>query len=172
MTVYSVYEPSSPPSGEGDAEAQVRADRVAFVKEGIAWLALFVPILWLIYYRMWLELLAFLVLFLSLPMLLGSDPSGKEIGGWVSLGLTVLFAFEANDLRAWALRRRGFSFAGTASGRDRVEAETRFFSRWLPEQALSQTAIPAVMPVPAKSAAIVPTRPFGGDEVIGSFPRS
>ena len=86
MTVYSVYEPSSPPSGEGDAEALVRADRVAFVKEGIAWLALFAPILWLIYHRMWLELLAFLVLFLSLPMLFGSDPSGKEIAGWATLG--------------------------------------------------------------------------------------
>ncbi|ODS01187.1 hypothetical protein AUC68_12520 [Methyloceanibacter methanicus] len=172
MTVYSVYEPSDAPSGQGDAGAEARAEKIAFVKEGFAWIALIVPILWLIYHRMWLELLAFLAVFLSLPAIFGNDPVGKDLAGWASLGLTVLFAFEANDLRAWALRRRGFRFAGTAWGRDQTEAETRFFTRWLPEQAQSQPAVPADLPVPAKSPAIVPTRPLGGDEVIGSFPRS
>jgi len=172
VTVYSVYEPTPAPSGEGNADWEARAEGVAFVKEGFAWIALIVPILWLIYHRMWLELLALLALFLSLPLIFGSDPAGKDLAGWASLGLTVLFAFEANDLRAWALRRRGFRFAGTASGRDQIEAETRFFSRWLPEQAQSHKAVPAVLPVLGKGPAIVPTRPLGGDEVIGSFPRS
>ncbi|WP_108682430.1 DUF2628 domain-containing protein [Methyloceanibacter sp. wino2] len=166
MTVYSVYEPAD------DADLDARAGKVAFVKEGIAWLALIVPILWLIYQRMWLELIAFLAIFLSLPVVFGSGPAGQEIAGWVSIGLTVLFAFEANDLRSWALRRRGFKFAGTAFGRDQVEAETRFFSRWLPEQETATQGVPAVLPVPAKAAAIVPTRPAAGDEVIGSFPRN
>lgn len=165
MTVYSVYEPPRPPSG--DADAEVRAEKVAFVKDGIAWLALIVPILWLIYHRMWLELVAFLAVFLSLPLIFGSDPVGKDMAGWASLAITVLFAFEANDLRTWALRRRGFQFAGTASGRDRLEAETRFFARWIPEQEKGAKPAP-----PAKSPAFVPTRPLGGDEVIGSFPRS
>jgi hypothetical protein len=166
VTVYSVYEPAD------DADLEARVGKVAFVKEGIAWFALIVPVLWLIYQRMWLELIAFLAIFVSLPAIFGSGPAGQEIGGWVSLGLMVLFAFEANDLRGWALRRRGYRFAGTAIGRDQVEAETRFFSRWLPEQEKSLAEVPAAVPVPAKASAIVPTRPAAGDEVIGSFPRS
>ena len=166
MTVYSVYEPVD------DADLEARTNKVAFVKEGIAWLALIVPILWLIYHRMWVELIAFLAIFLSLPLIFGSGPASQELAGWSSLALTVLFAFEANDLRTWALRRRGFRFAGTAWGRDRVEAETRFFARWLPDQAKPASPVAAATPAPAKAPAIIPTRPLGADEVIGSFPRS
>ena len=166
MTVYSVYEPAD------GTDLEARTGKVAFVKDGIAWLALVVPILWLIYHRMWLELVAFLVIFMSLPVIFGSDPAGREIAGWASLGVTVLFAFEANDLRGWALRRRGFKFAGTAWGRDRVEAETRFFSRWLPQQQRPSASIPTVSPATKRAAGILPTRPMTGDEVIGSFPRS
>ena len=166
MTVYSVYEPADA------ADLEARTGKVAFVKDGIAWLALFVPILWLIYHRMWLELLVFLVIFMSLPVIFGSGPAAREIAGWASLCLTVLFALEANDLRGWALRRRGFRFAGTAWGRDLFEAETRFFSRWLPEQEKPSAPIPAVAMPTQRGAGIVPTRPARGDEVIGSFPRS
>lgn len=164
MTVFAVYEPS------GDASVEARADRIAFVKEGFSWLALIVPLLWLIYQRMWLELIAYLAIFLSLPLIFGSDPTMKEIAGIVSLGLTLIFAFEANNLRGWALRRHGFRFAGIASGRDRVEAETRFFTRWLPTQE-RQRPHGAVAGKPVKAAPVAPTRPAAGDEVIGSFPR-
>jgi len=166
VTVYSVYEP------DGDADLEARAGKVAFVKEGIAWLALIVPILWLIYHRMWLELIAFLAILLSLPLIFGSGPAGQELAGWASLGLMVVFAFEANDLRSWALRRRGFTFVGTTFGRDRIEAETRFFSRWLPDQKNLAKRAPFMTPVIAQGQATVPTRPLGADEVIGSFPRS
>lgn len=165
MTVYSVYEPS------GDASVEARADRIAFVKEGFSWLALFVPLFWLLYQRMWLELIAFLALFLSLPWIFGTDPTMKEIAGIVSLGLTLIFAFEANNLRGWALRRRGFRFAGIASGRDRVEAETRFFTRWLPGQERQRPHGSATPAKAAKLPSASPARPAAGDEVIGSFPR-
>ena len=143
----AVFEPTPVAASGGGlsqrvADLEARVGRVAFVKEGIAWFALIVPVLWLIYQRMWLDLIAFLAIFFSLPAIFGSGPAGQEIGGWVSLGLMVLFAFEANDLRGWALRRRGYKFAGTAFGRDQVEAETRFFSRWLPEQVKPAGAVP------------------------------
>ena len=61
MTVYSVYEPSSEV-----ADLTLRADRLAFVKEGFSWIAFLVPVLWLFFYRMWLELIVFLVGFAAL----------------------------------------------------------------------------------------------------------
>lgn len=168
VTVYSVYEPPS-----DDADTQARAAKVAFVKDGFNWPAFFVPLLWLIYQRMWLVLLAFLVVIAAVPLFFGADEAGREIAGWVTVGLTILFAFEANDLRGWSLERRGYRFWGVVSGRDRTEAERAFFTAWLPEQS---RAARRVVPPPAgtavKAAAITPTRPAAGDEVIGSFPRA
>ena len=62
MTVYSVYEP--PTEAPNLTE---RADRLAFVKEGFSWPALFVPLLWLIYYRMWIEFIPVSYTHLTLP---------------------------------------------------------------------------------------------------------
>ena len=54
MTVYSVYEP---PTKRRTLLCARTA--LAFVKEGFSWPAFFVPALWLIYHRMWIELVVF-----------------------------------------------------------------------------------------------------------------
>lgn len=164
MTLYSVYEPPG-----DDADLEARVEKIAFVKEGFSWLALFIPVIWLIYQRMWLELVAFLAVIAGVSWMLGTGPDARQFAGWFSLGLSVLLAFEAGDLRGWALQRRGYRFAGAASGRDRMEAERSFFLRWLPEQQRARLPLPAAGP--PKAQAVAPTRPAGGDEVIGSFPR-
>ena len=166
MTVYSVYVPPG-----DDADLDARVDKIAFVKEGFYWVALLVPVLWLIYQRMWLELVVFLAVLFIIPIVLGNDPAARELGAWLVLGLTVVFAFEANDLRGWALQRRGYRFVAAVTGRDRTEAERSFFTDWLPQQLRRRVAVrPAESMTP--KAAVTPTRPSAGDEVIGSFPRA
>ena len=167
MTVYSVYEPAG-----ADADTQTRADRIAFVKEGFNWPALFVPLLWLIFQRMWLELVVFVVVIGFVSWIFGTTEAGQEMAGWVTIALSVLFAFEANDLRAWALERRGYRLAAVTSGRDRREAERAFFTAWLPEQRRAMQRLGSPAATKAPKGAITPTRPAGGDEVIGSFPRA
>ena len=101
MTLYSVYEP---PGEASDPEE--RAEALVFVKEGFSWPALLVPGLWLLYQRMWLELVLFVALFAVLGWVF--DPSGDQtqtLFGWLSVAIIVLFAFEANDLRGAALER-------------------------------------------------------------------
>ena len=177
VTVYTVYEP---PEGD-DADTLSRADKVTFVKDGFNWVALFLPAFWLLFQRMWLELLAFLVLIAGVQWLFGPGESGRQVAGWVTLGLTVLFAFEANDLRGWKLRRRGYRFAGTASGSNREEAERSFFTAWLPEQErpahplvrraqTSSASSPASAPQDLASQTLA-QRSADADAVIGSFPR-
>lgn len=167
MTAFSVYEP---PKQAPDLFE--RADNLAFVKEGFSWPALFVPLLWLIYHRMWIELILLAAIYIALPLALGTDPHGQTLATWASLAIGVLFAFEANDLRTLALERRGYWLAGVASGSDRSEAERAFFSAWLPQQ---QTR-------PAKGVergaerrpevdAAAPVARSEGEEVIGLFPR-
>lgn len=166
MTVYSVYEPPTPAS-----DLALRAERLAFVKEGFSWPAVFVPILWLLYYRMWVEFVLLALIYVALQLVFGTEPQGQTLFGWASLAIAVLFAFEANDLRAASLERRGYRLAGVASGRDRTEAERAFFCAWLPQQARAAREPERVIE-PRREAEAGPSMPRGeGEEVIGLFPR-
>ena len=166
MTVYSVYE--SPTEAPDLAE---RADRLAFVKEGFSWPALLVPLLWLLYYRMWIEFIVLVLVYIALQVVFGSDTQGQAMAAWASLGIGVLFAFEANDLRTLSLERRGYRLAGVASGRDRTEAERSFFHTWLPQQARPSKG-PERGPEPRREGEAAASVPRGeGEEVIGLFPR-
>jgi hypothetical protein len=168
VIVYSVYEP------RGEApDLATRADRFAFVKEGFSWPALLIPAFWLIYQRMWIELALFVILLAGLQWLFGTSAQGQALFGWVSFALIVLFAFEANDLRAAALARRGYHLAGIAAGRSRAAAELRFFRAWLPKQS-RRAGEAGTGPGGTERAREQP--PYAGplqgegDEVIGLFP--
>jgi hypothetical protein len=166
VTVYSVYEP---PSEAPDIVE--RADRLAFVKEGFSWPAFLVPLLWLLYYRMWLEFVLLALIYVALQLVFGTDPQGQALFGWASLAISVLFAFEANDLRAAALERRGYRLAGVASGRDRTEAERSFFADWLSRQAKAPREPDRVVEPRRDVAPASPMARSEGEEVIGLFPR-
>lgn len=167
MAVYSVYEP---PNEARDLTE--RAERLAFVKEGFSLVAFFVPLLWLIYYRMWVEFLLLLAVYLALQWAFGSEPQGQALAAWISLGIGVLFAFEANDLRTMTLERRGYRLAGVTSGRDRIEAERVFFNTWLPQQKARPAKPIAQSAGPPRGAEMAAPDPRSeGEEVIGLFPR-
>jgi hypothetical protein len=166
VTVYSVYEPPTQAP-----EIVERAERLAFVKEGFSWPAFFVPILWLLYYRMWIEFILLALVYVALQLAFGTSGPGESLVGWASLAIAVLFAFEANDLRAAALERRGYRLAGVASGRDRTAAERSFFTAWLPQQTRGARE-PDRVTEPRREGPAATSAPRGeGEEVIGLFPR-
>jgi Protein of unknown function (DUF2628) len=165
VTLYSVYEP---PSEARDPED--RAEALIFVKEGFSWPALLVPGLWLLYQRMWLELILFVALFALLAWIFGSSDPGQTLFGWLSAALIVLFAFEANDLRRAALERQGYKPAGTAIGPGRDAAELAFFQSWLPEREKERQREPAP-DRPSTTDIPVPKASGEAEGVIGLFPR-
>ena len=145
MTVFTVHEPAGM-RGRGDAAAR----RIVFVKEGFCWPAFLIAPVWLVYRRMWLVLLGFLAAGVALTGLerwLRPDSSLTTV---VEFALLLLFALEANNLRRWNLRRRGYRMRAVVSGRDREECERKFFAAWLaempaePERSASRTVPPAV----------------------------
>ena len=170
MTVYSVYEP---PAQAPDLLS--RAERLAFVKEGFSWPALFFPAFWLIYQRMWLELGGFVAILAALQWALGFDARAQDLVGWAGLALILLFAFEANDLRVAALKRRGYRLAGVAIGSGRDAAELAFFRSWLPQQTRSREGdLVAGEPERRRGGPphLADQAGAEGDEVIGLFPRA
>lgn len=164
MTAYTIHEPY-----EIAATQAERADAVDFVKEGFAWWAIFFPLVWLFYHRMWLILAAFILL--SVALAAGLSMAGLQpLARWSLIVLQLIFAFHANDLRRWTLERRGYRLVGTVTGQDLTECELKFFASWEgAETGRDEEGQQAAMPeAHRKSPAARPQS--RNDDVIGLFP--
>ncbi len=134
---YTIHEPVSP-----SHDLLERADDLIFIKEGFSWPALFFPLLWLLYHRMWLVLVGYFAILVFVG--LGATYSGMSEAGEtiVFLLINLLFAYEANDLRRWYLGLKGYHMIASVAGNNRSECERRFFNMWLPRiRAGSQPAM-------------------------------
>ena len=148
-----------------------RADRLVFVKEGFSWPAFFVPLLWLIYHRMWLELVLLLLVYVALQLGVRHRRARADAVGWAGFAIVVLFAFEANDLR----RPRS---SGAATGSSAWPAAATASTPSARSSALAAAtgegprANPPPAPAPRRDTGARARLPRGeGEEVIGLFPR-
>jgi hypothetical protein len=173
LQTYTIYERY--PASE---DIEQRASELVFVKEGFAILAFLVPLIWLLFNRMWWEagaFFAFVVIFDGVLTLLGVGP---EINAAVSLLINVVFAFEARNLRRYALERKGYSMIAIASGHNLDEVEQRFFTEWLPSAKFNYSYMPlppdrpgmSGMSATAALSASGQGRDFSMQPVIGMFP--
>jgi hypothetical protein len=165
MAVYTVFEP--PPSGDLMRDA----DRVAFVRDGFSWAAFLIPLVWLLWHRMWLVL----VLWIAVVVLVqwGASLLGAPAPLIAAVATALLMGFEASSLRRWTLERRRFRFAGVVAGADRSDCERRFFAGWASGSPVASAAAPKSAPstVPPVYAPSL----HEGDEahhVLGLFPTS
>jgi uncharacterized protein DUF2628 len=158
MTVYTVHEP---PLRRGDSDSD--PSRFAFVRDGFYWAAFFFSVLWMLWHRLWLVLLGFLVVVAAVVAALGVLGASAWAGAAVGLLLAVLLGIEASTLRRWTLARRGWSQLGVVVADDRELAERRFFDAWA-AGAPSLSALP--MPGPPPVRMMNPR-----SDVIGLFPQ-
>jgi len=117
MRYYSVHAPL------GDAAS---AERFVFVKDGFSWPALFVPVLWMLWHRLWLALVYYVVFVLCLAWT--GRLAGDNVAILLAILFTLLFAAEANDIRRLALEGRNWDEVGSSFGKNLSEAEARFFA--------------------------------------------
>src|ERR1700759_2060947 len=112
MKIYTVHVPVL-----RDGEVSPNPDRVRFVRDGFHFWAFLLGPLWMIWNRLWLVLVLYLVviaaLFAGLPALGVSSPAQSIVG----LLIAVLIGCEAGSLRRWSLRRR-FMQAGVVAATD------------------------------------------------------
>lgn len=155
MRYYSVHAPEDGPDS---------LEQFLFVKDGFSWPALFVPILWILWHRLWLTLVWYVVFVLVVAWavrLLGNDAAT----GIAVLG-ALLFALEANNMRRHSLETRDWDEVGSSFGKDITEAEARFFAgSSVREPAIDKNAVIA-------RAAYAPEHrlPVTDEPILGLFP--
>jgi len=127
MITYTVHEPLV-----SQQDVTKRADDIVFVREGFSWPALIFGLPWLLIRGLWLEFLAGLALSLALSAALLQAGLTPQAMSWAFIFLNVLLAFEFHNLERWKLERKGYRLIGVTTGDGLIDAERRFFTRWLP----------------------------------------
>ncbi|MEJ0011384.1 MAG: DUF2628 domain-containing protein [Bauldia sp.] len=156
----------APQARDGDALPDPMA--LVFVKDGFNWPALFFAGPWLIYRRMWLVLIGYIVIAMGIAFL--AERLVGSSGGPIIFLLHILFALEANELRRWTLERNGYRMIGVAEGRSLEEAEIRYFGETdTAAMAAPVPPTPPTPPTPPRPQAPVKPSAEAGD-VVGLFP--
>jgi len=112
MRVWTVHLPAAPVP-EAGTRTRRKAKPPVLVPEGFSWLALFFNLFWLLFHRLWLAALAYVAVVLALVLLL-PEPAGAV----AVMAVQFLLACHAQDLRRWALARRGYRLAHVVAERD------------------------------------------------------
>jgi hypothetical protein len=174
MPVYTVHEPP-----RRDDEIVAHTARFQFVRDGFHWWALLLTPFWMLRYRMWLELIAYLALVAGFTYGLNRLGIGESVGPWVALLLSLLVGLEASSLRRWKLARRGFENLGVVIGEDLDIAERRFFDGWVMQGRRPVTSPfepqaaepPRLAAEPPRSSGEQRAAPADPADIVGLFPQ-
>lgn len=99
---------------------------IVLIKDGLCWAALFFPVIWLLWHRMWRGLAAYLAAGVAIGVLVGVADAGEVIEGLAAIGFAVLVGLEAQDWRRAALLRQGYREVGAVRAADEDSAVARF----------------------------------------------
>src|SRR5262249_35889533 len=168
MPVYTGHEP--PCDGRVGAPESDPA-RMAFVRDGFTFWAFLLGPLWMLWHRLWLVLIGYLVLAGSLQFALARLGATGTARTLVGLLIAILVGLEAASLRRWTLNRRRWNEVGVVVADDANMAERRFFDAWVNGAASGGPARPAPFSqaVPPRTAAHAPGAT--SNDVIGLFPQ-
>jgi hypothetical protein len=146
MPVYTVHEPPVRTPG-----ALADPARFAFVRDGFYWWAFLLTPLWMLWRRLWLVLVLYLVVSIGIETTMRIfDASGGMIL-FVAVLISLLAGLEASSLQRFTLKRRGWKNVGVVSGSDLEDAEHRFFAAWVgnaPPQASPPPSAPPTTTLP------------------------
>jgi hypothetical protein len=152
MPAFAVFEP---PARAGRSAAD-HAERFVFLRERFNWAAFLFGPLWMIWRRLWLVLIIYLIVLGLTEFGLRRLGIASQARSAVFFLIALLVGIEAASMRRWTLLRRGWRDRGIVIADDLEMAERRFFDSWSAESA---------MPPPPP-----PYAPVSSAGVIGLFP--
>src|SRR5438105_3934524 len=128
MPVYTVHAPLA-------SAADFRAtDKFIFVRDGFHFWAMVFGPLWLIWKRLWLALLGWIIAIVALEIVLARLGAGSAAIVSADVMVALLMGFEAASLQRWTLSRRNWRQLDVVVADDEETAERRFFDRWTAKQ--------------------------------------
>ena len=160
MPVYTVHEP--PLKG---GETRAAPERFRFVRDGFHFWAFLLGPLWMIWRRLWLGLIGYIVVCVVLSFAMFALGVPRSGAAFVQLLISLFDGLEAGSLQRWSLRR--WREVGIVSADNLEAAERRFFDGWegdapAPSSAPSTTTTP--------SPPEIRHRPPQPSDIIGVFP--
>jgi Protein of unknown function (DUF2628) len=158
MSVYTVHEPPL-----RAAETSPDPERFVFVRDGFYFWAFLLTPLWMLWHRLWLVLLIYVVVTLGIENAMHYAGIGVA-GSLVALLISLLVGMEAGTLRRWTLTQRGFRQVGIVGGSNAEAAERRFFDAW--------ASAPPAKPAAPMGPSVPPPLPATPQppDIIGLFP--
>lgn len=155
MPAYTVHAPVA-------ASTVDDADKFVFVRDGFHFWALVFGPLWLLWHRLWLVLIGYLVVTVALGLGLAVLGAGASARFLVFFLLAVLMGLEAASLRRWSYSRGKWRQIDFIVADDEEFAERRFFDRWAGDGEVSRP--------PHDPSASYQPRAAASHGVIGLFP--
>jgi hypothetical protein len=172
MPVYTVHAPTA-------YAADFRStDRFVFVRDGFHFWAMVLGPFWLIWNRLWLALLGWVVLIVALEVAVVQLDGGRAAVTAVDVIIAVLMGLEASTLERWTYSRRKWRQLDVVVADDEEAAERRFFDRftvgkrWTGYDSLSvdRGGPPPTRNVPGQRFSDPPPPPLPQGGIIGLFP--
>ena len=169
MPVYTVHAPSA---NAADPRA---TDKFIFVRDGFHFWAMVFGPLWLIWKKLWLALLGWIIAIVALEIVLARLGAGSGAIVSADVMVALLMGFEAASLQRWTLSRRNWRQLDVVVADDEEAAERRFFDRWTKQQGLANdpSAVDRGGPPPTRDIAgqaFSKPPPLPGSSIIGLFP--
>jgi Protein of unknown function (DUF2628) len=167
MPVYTVHAPRS-------YGTDLRAtDKFTFVRDGFhLWAMIFGP-LWLIWNRLWIATLGWIVVIAVLDVGLARLGAGRSAIWFADILVAILLGLEAATLQRWTFSRGNWRQLDIVVADDEDAAERRFFDRWTAKQRVlnDQAAVDRGAPPPTRDIPGQPfSRPLPQNDIIGLFP--
>jgi Protein of unknown function (DUF2628) len=159
MSVYTIHQPPL-----RAAEALPDPERFVFVRDGFDFWAFLLAPLWMLWHRLWLVLLIYLVVIVGVESAMDFAGVGAAGSAFAALLIAFLVGAEASTLRRFTLDRRGYRQVGVVGGTNAEAAERRFFDAWTKAGADRRSG-PAAPP----AAPRMPPMPQAPD-IVGLFP--
>jgi hypothetical protein len=163
MPIYTVHEPL-PRKNEMAADPV----RFAFVRDGFHFWAFVLGPLWMLWRRLWLVTVLYLMVVAGLQAGLWALRVDGSVRAIVGVLLALLVGFEAGSLRRWTLARRGWRSLGVVVGDDRETAERHFFATWHPVEPREASLPPGTTMPPSRERARETLKE--ARDIIGLFP--
>jgi len=164
MSIYTVHQP---PLDLGAAATDPH--RFVFVRDGFSWWAFLLTPLWMLWHRLWLALVIYLVLAAAIDAGLRALGASALTLVVADVLISLLAGLEAATLRRLKLARRHWRNIGVVTGENLEHAERRFFDAWIRQAPGRRPAAPASTPTSGSvTLASAPSAASSG--VIGLFP--